>query len=173
MTRARRSAANGPRSHATDMTRLPLMRSEFARVSVVVDEPPGNEGLKRASLKLGFVERRVLRFRAKLVGLDGPGRIEVNQNDVGRGALRPPTRGKAKQPGWIGGQRAEQRGEIDVLVVIEAKRCAEQRLKADGAIGGVDEEAPFHIGILRIVSRDDHVDITTGETLDHGAAVVL
>ena len=63
--------------------------------------------------------------------------------------------------------------EFDVAVVIKAKRCAEQGLEADGAVGGLGEGAALAVGASRIVGRDDHVDIAARHALDHGAAVVL
>ena len=57
--------------------------------------------------------------------------------------------------------------------MIEAQRCGEQCLEADGAVGGFGEGVALHVGVLRVVARHDHVDLAGGKALHHGAAIVL
>ena len=100
----------------------------------------------------------------------------VSRSNRTRSAGAPFARRPAGRPSSFAGlavSAREQRGEIDVLVVIEAQRGGEQGLEADGAVGGLGEGPALRVGVLRIVSGDDHVDIAAGDTLDHGPAVVL
>ena len=57
----------------------------------------------------------------------------------------------------------EQRQQADLAVVIEAQRGRQQRLQADGAVGGLGEGMALDVGVLRVVARDDHVDLAGGE----------
>ena len=43
--------------------------------------------------------------------------------------------------------------------MVQAQRCREQRLQADGAVGGLREGVALGVGVLRVVARDDHVDV--------------
>ena len=78
--------------------------------------------------------------------------------------------GKSEQARRVRGQAPEASVERSTLaVVIEAERGGEQRLEADGAVGGFGEGAALAVGVLGIVGRYDHVDIAAGDALDHGA----
>src|SRR6476620_1727450 len=54
---------------------------------VFVHGAAGHDGAHHATLEPGLVERRVLAFRLELGGVQNPGGVEVDHDDIGRASL--------------------------------------------------------------------------------------
>ena len=96
--------------------------------------------------------------------VDHPRLAEIDQDEVGRRALLEPARGQAEQPApGLMVMASEQRHQADLAVVVQAQRGGQQRLEADGAVGGLGEGTALGVGVLRVVARDDDVDVAGGK----------
>ena len=110
------------------------------------------------SSKGEFLERDLQQCR-----VDHPGLVEIDQ-DRGRPA-RLSRRRPDGRPSSLAGLMVMARSSgssADLAVMVEAQRRGEQRLEADGAVGGFGEGMALHVGVLRIVAGDDHVDVAGG-----------
>ena len=88
-----------------------------------------------------LVEGRVLGPRAQKFGIHHEGCVEIDEHEVCRRSLGEAAARQPKQARGVRGQRPKQRAELDAAVMIEAERRRQQRLDADGAVGGLGEGA--------------------------------
>src|SRR5689334_14857883 len=89
-----------------------------------VDDRAPHPALHRAP-----VERRVLRFRAKIVGADAPGVVRVEKNEIGGSTRRQPANRETEDTGWVRGQAAHQVDEAEMAIVVELERQGQQRFE--------------------------------------------
>jgi hypothetical protein len=130
-------------------------------------------GLERAALQHRFIEGGVFRFRAQELGVHAPGHFQVDQGEIGRAARLQPPAGQFEQLCRTAGHGREQRQQRDRTVVIELQGRGQQRLHAQRAVGGLGEGAALHIGVLRVVAGDDHIDVAAAQAIYHGPAVLF
>src|SRR5262245_29085511 len=85
-------------------------------------------------------ERRVTPPRSELGGIDSPRLAEVEDRDVGGGALRQASPWQVEQPGWARGEARDERLEVDDAGSDQSiEEHAHRRLEADDTVGGIRE----------------------------------
>src|SRR5437764_1207361 len=97
------------------------------------DRAAVDDRLHGVALHRAAVERRVLRFRTKALGVDPPGHVGIEQHQIGRAARHKPPDIESENARRVDRQPAQHLDEFEMAVVIQLERQGQQCLQPDDA----------------------------------------
>ena len=150
---------------------MPLKPRQRARGGV--NDLAADERREHAPLQTRFVKRRVLAQRREMSGINNPGLVRVEDDEIGARAPSEACRRQAKGSGGPARQGGQETRQGDLARMDETQGSGEHRLEADRAIRRFGKGLAFRLDILRIVIRDDGVDHPFRQAGDQSLTIPL